>query len=295
MKKKFIEINCPVCESKQKNILFHNVEHSCNVLDLLGAEFNEVYNIYRCFECTHSYLSPILSNELITHYYHILNSEYYDQSKFVTDPRAKENIYYAKMIKEYVPKGNILEIGSGFGFLLNELNNEGFNVYGVEPSPYASSYAKRVFGLNILNGFLSEDSFENDYFDCIILMDVLEHLDNPNNLFKIINLKLKQGGIVYCLTGNIDAIYPKILKKRWWYISSLEHISFFNKNSIKTLMENNNMQVIKIKNTGHSISLILNLRAVIVTIVKFSINLITEKYKYYQLAFDHIIVLGTKK
>lgn len=296
MSANFVEVNCPVCSSNLRKILYTNIFHNCNVLKLTKVE-DHSSNIYQCSDCSHVYLSPILSKQVLEEYYNLINSEYYKESNEPLDSRKNENLFYADNISNLL-KGNekakILEIGCGYGFLLKKLNELGYDTYGVEPSPLASDFAKNNLGLKVSNAFLSENLFANNSFDCIILMDVVEHIPNPNELFSLINKLLKPSGYIYFLTGNVDSCYAKWAKSKWWYFSSWEHISFFNPKSTKIILEKNNFELFQIAKTANSIDFWINIRCIITSFMKRLINLFVNKYDYYGICFDHIIVIGKK-
>ncbi|WP_241392445.1 class I SAM-dependent methyltransferase [Brachyspira hyodysenteriae] len=104
-----------------------------------------------------------------------------------------------KKILPYKKSGNILDIGTASGFLLEEAKEMGFEPYGVEISEYSSSIAKKKFGEDrIYNGTLETAPFENNFFDVITMTDLLEHVQDPVSILKISNKLLRNytgGGI----------------------------------------------------------------------------------------------------
>jgi 2-polyprenyl-3-methyl-5-hydroxy-6-metoxy-1,4-benzoquinol methylase len=228
-------------------------------------------------------------------YYNKINSEYYSLNQNIEDKLENENIRNVDFLLKYKTKGKVLEIGCGYGFLLKEFQRKGFEVYGLEPSPHASNYAAGTLKLPIYNGFLTNDVFEKESFDCIVLFDVFEHIYDIDELMKSINFLLKPGGSLLIGTGNIESSYAKIAGKQWWYLSSWEHISFFSEKSIKYLLNKFDYKNIIIKNVSHKGSYYFNLIIVLKSFLKKVANLFT-KHKYtMNVAFDHILVHAIKK
>ena len=109
-----------------------------------------------------------------------------------------ENI---KFFKKYVNGGNFLEIGCATGAMLYQLQQNGFNVTGVEISEFAAKTGKEKYGINIINSSFSSELIKNElttnYFDVIYMGDVLEHIANPLEALQNMNLLLKKGGYLF--------------------------------------------------------------------------------------------------
>jgi 2-polyprenyl-3-methyl-5-hydroxy-6-metoxy-1,4-benzoquinol methylase len=71
-------------------------------------------------------------------------------------------------------KGNLLDVGCGFGFFLLEAQRNGWEVYGTELSKIAVKYANTKQHLpNVFYADLSEKVFLNQKFEVINLTNVL--------------------------------------------------------------------------------------------------------------------------
>ena len=71
----------------------------------------------------------------------------------------------------------ILDIGCGSGLMLNVLSEVG-NTYGMDMSDEAISFSKEIFNGRLEKGSMPDDiPYENEFFDLIILLDVIEHID----------------------------------------------------------------------------------------------------------------------
>lgn len=86
-------------------------------------------------------------------------------------------------------KACILEIGCGDGTLLEVLQRNGHRVFGFEPAEQPAGHA-RLKGLTVSNQYFSDSSFLESEFpapDCIVVRQVLEHIDNFDAIFCGIN------------------------------------------------------------------------------------------------------------
>jgi len=97
----------------------------------------------------------------------------------------------------------VLSVGCAAGLVEGELVKRGVKVVGVEINPKAAEIARQR-GLTILEGDASEIDIDvaNEYYDCLIYADVLEHLSDPVAVLKRHVKKLRPDGIVYVCVPN---------------------------------------------------------------------------------------------
>lgn len=298
IKENFVEQNCPVCGTDNKMLLYENIFHTCNVLkksNILISNEDVPSNINLCRNCGHKYLSKVLNDDVLKYYYGVAESEYYDS--VVAKPHDRipnDTKRYADLIeKKCIGGKSVLEIGSGMGFLLYQLKLKGFDCTGVEPSNFASSYSRSEFGLNVLTGILDYETFYNRKFDIIILNDVVEHISDINSLFNLMKFYLSPNGYVFILTGDSNSLYAKICRKKWLYFFSWEHVSFFNRTSLKYLFSNHSLKMHYFKKTRHSSSYFFNWKTFILTFRGILANKLGfRKHKFFYMAFDHLVAIG---
>ncbi len=169
--------------------------------------FVEKRNIIKCPNCEVQFMYPFPTDEEINNIY---SREYFSswgigEGETVEVSNMKRNTFkhILNSIIPYVNNGNILDIGTATGFLLEEAEKLGFNAYGIEISEYASSIAKNKFGKEkIYNGTLETCDFKNNYFNLITMCDVIEHVKDPISTMKVVNRLLNTtnsngGGVLY--------------------------------------------------------------------------------------------------
>jgi len=290
--------DCPVCISNDKKLIFKDLVHTCNVLKKAGTLISNedaTSNIYRCNKCGHKYLSPVIKNKYLNFYYEVAGSEYYDTIKDNPHDRIPSDTKKMADFIEENCKGSksVLEIGSGMGYLLQQLKIKGFNCTGVDPSAFASDFARKEFGLEVFTTILDSNTFKNRKFDIVILCDVVEHIYEINKLISLIKAYLNSDGNIVILTGNSDSIYAKVCAKKWLYFFSWEHISFFNKKSISQLFKNHGLKLQYFKAQQHSGSIWHNSKVFLFTLKSIIANKLGfRNHLFFYMSFDHLITIG---
>ena len=87
-------------------------------------------------------------------------------------------------------------------------------------------------------------------YDAVCLWDAIEHISNPYDIMQKIKGLLKDDGCVFISTPNIGALFARILKSRWPFMTPPEHLCFFSKKSIYQLANLLNMEVVEWKTKG---------------------------------------------
>jgi 2-polyprenyl-3-methyl-5-hydroxy-6-metoxy-1,4-benzoquinol methylase len=110
----------------------------------------------------------------------------------------------------------VLEIGCGEGNFRTNLNNP-HEYWGVDPAERATNIAKEKLD-KVLLGFYNEiaDQIPDNYFDLIICLDVIEHIENTNIFLSQIAQKMISGGCIVFSIPNVryfDNILELLLLK----------------------------------------------------------------------------------
>lgn len=296
----FVDQHCPVCGKNESFKVYKNLVHTCSVLAKANIPFsNEEVptDVLECKNCGHRYLSKTINNSKLDFYYNKVETEYYDNQKTnPSDHRPTDTKKFADYITLNTKGKKILEIGCGLGFLLSKLKEQGHECYGVEPSNFASTYARHSLGLNVITGLLDNNTYLDKKFDAIILSDVVEHVPEINNLVDLVTKYLAPTGKLFVLTGDSKSNYAKLCGIKWLYLYSWEHLSFFNKNSINYLFSQHSLVLEKFEKTAHTGTTKNNLIIFLKTFAHIFLNkLKVRNYKFYSMAFDHFIAVGSKK
>lgn len=102
--------------------------------------------------------------------------------------------------------GKLLDIGCGIGIFLNMAREYGWEVTGVEVSPFAAEYARKRFNLEVHRGGLRKSNFPSNTFDVVTLWDTFEHMADPFAELREIKRVLKTGGVLLLDTPNADGL-----------------------------------------------------------------------------------------
>jgi len=174
----------------------------------------------------------------------IYNPQYFKYGKYINiKDRAVdlENKRRISLIKQNGLKtgARILEVGCATGAFIKMASNQ-FDMWGLDISEFAVEQARRNnpdVSHQIKKGMVEDQDFPDNFFDCIVLWDVIEHLWDPLETIKKLTKLLKPGGILAVSTPNIGAFSARLMGKYWHFMTVPEHLSFFNKRTINYLFK----------------------------------------------------------
>ncbi len=208
--------------------------------------------VVKCCKCGLIYMNPREDHVLIQKNYTAMTDDFYVQEDA---GRRKSADFILRYLEKISKKGRILDVGCATGFLLDQARKRGWEVYGVELSAWAVDYAKNKLQLpNITQGPLKEADYPANFFDVVVLKDVIEHLTDPKETLEQIRYILKPAGIMCCNTPDIDSLASKILGAKWWGIKQ-SHLFYFNKNSLSALFKATGFVPLKVRSHARTFTL----------------------------------------
>tara|TARA_X000000950_G_scaffold289373_1_gene412512 strand:+ start:3211 stop:4095 length:885 start_codon:yes stop_codon:yes gene_type:complete len=222
---------CLICEKNSKK----------NDKELWATD--EYFSAIKCNKCNLVIISPSLNQEGLNTYYNDYIGNRFKQKKKFEDRKFQYEID-KNFIERYISTGKILDVGCNGGFFLNALSDN-FNKKGIEIDAKAVEFARNEFGLNVINGELGDDNFQQGSFDLIIFRGVIEHLIDPKKVLKRSHKLLKKGGLIYfCATPNLDSFCAEIYRDKWKLFHPIEHINIFSVKTLHRLLGLNRFSII---------------------------------------------------
>jgi dolichol-phosphate mannosyltransferase len=207
--------------------------------------------IVQCLSCGLVYTNPqILPQEVLSLYSQVEDKTYLDN----VDARRATFEYNLKAIADFLPApGRLLELGSYCGVFLRLARERGWDVLGVEPSIWASAYARDELGMPTVTGNIESLPGDIQPFDVICSWDVLEHVPDPMRELELINRRLRPGGVYAFSTLDFGNWYPRLLGERWPWMMDM-HLYYFDQKSTKQMLERAGFKEVHSRNYCHIIT-----------------------------------------
>ena len=200
-------------------------------------------NIFKCKNCNLGFVYPEPNSESISLYYksiyRSLGRPHYAHPKFQHSPTARHYaalnavlpVIYANRIKrKSCSKIKILEIGAGWGEIGQLASSLATNleITTIEPC-VETQHSLLDNGYRVVSKI---DELNNEEFDAIIALHVLEHFSNPNIFFDLFNKKVSSGAVLFLEMPN--CLMNETFRRRPY---DSPHLTFWNTSAISQLAQ----------------------------------------------------------
>jgi len=183
----------------------------------------------KCESCVSGFTQNAIQNDDLIKLY--TNSDSSDRWSRVPIEKSKPCEVIKALSSCFFKGAVIVDVGCNTGELLDFAKSFSTKTIGVE----LSRNSREIINQKGHESVESIEQIANQSVDVITAFDLIEHLHDPNEFLGICSQKLKAGGKLILLTGNINSISARLSGNNWWYSRYPEHISFISKKYLSTL------------------------------------------------------------
>jgi len=238
MSRKLSDIQCNYCGTSRYYLVYKKPRKDKKEASpqegyaISESNLEKPNKIVRCMACGLVYaIRDISTRHIAKDYESMVDADYIKEEN---GRRAQARIILSKF--KFKRGGRLLDIGCGPGFFLDEAKRCGWSAEGLDLSLWAKKYCKEHFNIDVFQGTLEEVKFPDRSFDVIVMMDVIEHLEDPKSTLKELRRILKNDGIIYISTPDINSLWSKLLGARWWGVNKY-HLFYFSRKTLEQIFE----------------------------------------------------------
>ena len=186
-------------------------------------------NIYECKFCKLGFINQSDTKNLTSNHLYSY-SEYQKNEKEL----KKRFLRLLKIIRKYKKEGCVLDVGGGFGLFSSILQSRSnYKVDLLEPIN-KPRYIQNSKINHIREYFQIYASHTKKKYDLIIMLDIIEHFNDPLKALRNARKLLKSDGIFILQTPNYQSLMQYLCKNwSWWMIK--DHKFFFSSKSIRLM------------------------------------------------------------
>ncbi len=218
------------------------------------------FSVVTCARCGLTYVTPRLRDRALLE--QVYDEGYWRSSaakdRGYTDYRADRPLYLRtyrrrwKALRRRFPRpGRVLDVGCAAGYFLSVMQEEGWQVTGLEPSEPIRREAEAALGRErVRAGLLGEVELPPASFDLVTLWDVLEHIPDPVAALCQVRGLLAPGGRLLIETQNVKSLAARLLGRRWQHYKHAEHIYHFDPRTIEDCLSRAGFRVLENRSRG---------------------------------------------
>lgn len=219
------EAACPLCDFPHTSLAY--------------GSFSP-YAVVQCDRCNFYFLSPRQTEVAMLEEYQKDNyfegdDGGYDSYLAQEAPlRATFRRLLKNLKRRHIGGSSLLEVGCGYGYLLDEAQVDFSLRVGTDFSSKAVALAQGL-ATRVYQGGV-EAVPNQEQFDCVISAHVIEHVYDPKAFVHSLTAHTKPGGVVVIATPNMGSIWRQVMGRRWPSFKLPEHILYFDQESLSRVM-----------------------------------------------------------
>jgi len=248
------DVSCNLCGERDGRVLFDR-PYQLGSMSEAGTfaattdEFLSYGRVVSCRSCRLAYTDPRPTREaLLRGYGECVDESYVEQGT----ARSINGHLSLNTLKRFAKEGRLLEVGASTGYFLNAARVD-FDVVGLEPSAWAARIARERFKLDVREAAFEPGKLEAASFDCVAMIDVIEHVVDPLETLREAARVLKPGGLLYLVTPDIGSLSARLLGASWWGLRPA-HIYYFDRRTMTAMLEKAGFEVALVKSFGRIFS-----------------------------------------
>jgi 2-polyprenyl-3-methyl-5-hydroxy-6-metoxy-1,4-benzoquinol methylase len=213
-------------------------------------------DLYRCGDCGTVHQPSLPRGRELHDLYRAMSDERYLGEEAGRRRTARGLL---DLLARHVPRGRLLQVGCGHGLLLDEARRRGYEVAGVELSVEAVRHARERLGLPVRDtaledAALEDAALEGERYDAVLMVDVLEHLDDPVVALERLSALLRPEGALLVVTPDPASLVARVAGGRWWcYLPS--HVCLIPRGTLHELIRGRGLVVVEDVPSVHSFTL----------------------------------------
>lgn len=239
-------VPCVLCGVDDADVVYeaqYDREKDTDLVEKFRASGDELLidRLVQCRRCALQYVNPRLRGDLILSGY-----TEGDDPNYVSQLDARERTFARALrcIEETLGrKGAMLDVGTAAGAFVAAARKQGWDAVGCEPNRWLAEFGSRHYGVTIHHGSVFEQEYPAGSFDVVTLWDVIEHTPDPVEVVEYCRTLLKPGGLLVINYPDIGSWIARLLKRKWLFLISV-HLFYFDRQTIRRLLERHGFEVL---------------------------------------------------
>lgn len=225
-------MNCPLCHKPTPTVITRELRRG------------EERKVFFCCRCELGILDSKISAEELKKFY---AAEYRQSPKLTSHGNPAElfstfaPLQYnrLRLLRPYLTKKTkLLEVGCSAGMFLYQVKKQVGEIVGIDFDVTSAKYAAQKCHCQIYTTDITETPLPKKYFDIIVALQTLEHVEDPRQF--ILNLKeyLRPGGTIMIEVPNLYDVLAHVynLPNHYKFFFHAAHLWYFTEKSLTKLM-----------------------------------------------------------
>ena len=201
------------------------------------------WDLHVCPSCGHAFIWPI-PEDLDRYYAHWYVGPGWEKVRELQSGAGMRFMHQLRLkrLRMYVDlniRSEVLDVGCGQGIFLEEVRRAfGCGIAGCDTSDLGlqdmSPEPRRA--IDFRKGELTEVDFDDDHYDMVVALHVLEHIPDARTFVAQAWTKVRPGGILAVEMPNFGSLVRRLTGKYWTALEAPYHLHDFTQTSLRRLI-----------------------------------------------------------
>ena len=156
----------------------------------------------------------------------------------------------------HVTPGPLLDVGAGPGLMVAAARSRGWDAVGVDINPWAARYGREELGVEVREQSLEAAALADESFAAVTMLDLIEHVLDPDALVCEAGRVTAPGGGLAVLTPHAGSPVSRAMGARWPEVQRApEHVTLFSVAGLAELLSRHGYNVVGRRSIGKTSSL----------------------------------------
>ncbi|MFN8365792.1 MAG: class I SAM-dependent methyltransferase [Candidatus Kapaibacterium sp.] len=199
-------------------------------------------DIVQCESCNTVYLRTRLTKDAMYQLY----QQYADGTSHMHIPATVAEAKQSGLRRDYLideitshtkHKGVWLDVGCGWGAMLDNVRQRGFSPLGIELTRACADFATMQLQIPVSNVQLEDSRIEQNSCSVLSMVHVLEHLPYPKQALKRVYDILEPGGMFCGIVPNILSFCSDVQQEHWEWLDPFHHYVHYTPSTLRKHLE----------------------------------------------------------
>ncbi len=206
------------------------------------------FSLLRCPDCGLGRTWPAVPGSEIGSWY---PETYYGKENVRFNPLFEKLTHLfqwrrAGVLHNRVPRGPVLDVGCGRGFLLNFMRSLGYEPHGIELSENAAWHARNRLKIDVMSGDFLTMPHQKERFHAVVFWHTLEHFAQPVEAVARARELLIPGGLLAVAVPNSESLQARFFGRNWFHLDVPRHYWHFGTKSLEQLLNRHHFRLVQV-------------------------------------------------
>ena len=141
------------------------------------------------------------------------------------------------LLNEKQNRGTWLDVGCGWGAMLDEARNRGYAPKGIEPAKNCLDFAVMQLNMPVSGSDMLDSNIASNSCSVVSMMHVLQYLPFPKQTIEKVYDIIEDSGLFCGIVPNITSLCSEYLKDKWPWLDTDRQFAYYSPETLSRVLQ----------------------------------------------------------